>query len=293
MGSAGRGATGAVVVTHRTPVRAARCAASLRAAGADEVVVVDAGSRDDTATRVAAAAPGARVLSLANLGFGRCANAGVAALPPGVDVVVVCNADTAWAPGSVTVLADGLRAAGAVAAGPTVVYPDGRPQASARRLPPPGTAVGHALLGRWWPANPWTRAYRDASADDEPGWLSGCALAVDRPAFVAVGGFDPGYFLYVEDVDLCVRLRAAGGRLVVVPGARVVHEVAASTGRRRARSVRHHARGLDRFAATHVLTGWRALLRPALWLGLAGWAASQLLWERAAARRTGRSTTGE
>jgi GT2 family glycosyltransferase len=123
--------------------------------------------------------------------------------------------------------------------------------------------------------------------------LSGCALALDRAAFEHVGGFDPRYFLYVEDVDLAVRLRAAGGRLVVVPDAVVVHEVAASTGARRGFAVRHHVRSLDRFVAAHVLTGPARVLRPLVRLGLAGWAASQLLWERTHGRRRGRSTTGE
>lgn len=255
--------------------------------------MVDAGSHDDTAALLAELAPDAHVLTLSNLGFGRSANAGVARLSPGVDVAVVANADTVWRPGSVSALAAGLRAADAAAAAPRVVYPDGRRQANARALPDLATAVGHALLGRWRPDNPWTRRYRALDASEEPGWLSGCALAVDRRSFEGVGGFDPGYFLYVEDVDLGVRLRAAGGRLAVVDDAEVVHEVAASTDRRRAAAVVHHVRSLDRFARVHLLRGPRVVLRPVLWLALAGWAASQLVWERTGRRRTGASTTGE
>ena len=286
---------GAVVVSHRTPHRAAECAASLRRNRVEHLVVVDAGSGDDTAAVVGAAVPDATVLEEANLGFGRCANAGVAALDPAVDTVVVCNADTRWVgTDSVRRLVDGMAAAGAVLAGPWVSYPDGRPQASARSLPSPRVAFGHALLGRWWPDNPWTRAYRDGAAGDEgPDWVSGCAFAVDREAFVAVGGFDPGYVLYVEDVDLAVRLRDAGGEVAFVPAAHVVHEVGASTGRRRVAAVAQHARSLDRFVATHLLHGPARLLRPLLRVVLAGWAASQLVWEATLGRRSGRSTTGE
>lgn len=287
--------TGAVVVTHRTPARAARCATSLRAAGAEQVVVVDAGSDDDTVEQLSAA--GWHVLAEENLGFGRCANAGVVALDDDVDVVIVCNADTDWAPGAVTTLAAAVRRPGIAAAGPRVRYPDGRPQASARELPSLPTALGHALLGLWWPGNPWTRRYRQLDVDParprDVDWLSGCALAVDRAAFVAVGGFDPGYFLYAEDVDLCLRLREAGGRLVTVPDAHVAHEVGASTGRHRSRTVREHARSLDRFARRHVLTGPRRPLRPLVRLALAGWAATTLAWDRLIGRRRGRSTTGE
>ncbi len=284
---------GAVVVTHRTPVRAARCAASLREAGADVVVVVDSGSDDDTAARVVAV--DAAVVELPNLGFGRAANAGVAALPADVDGVAICNADTVWAPGSLGPLAAAVRRPGVAAAGPAVTYPDGRPQASARALPDLPTALGHALFGLWWPGNPWTRRYRAVDLGGrarDADWLSGCALAVDRAAFTAVGGFDPAYFLYAEDVDLGVRLRAAGGRLVTVPEAHVVHEVGAST-RQLPRRVRQHARSLDRFAATHVLTGPRAVLRPLVRLGLAVWVAVATAWGRTRGSAPGRSTTGE
>ena len=102
--------TGAVVVSHRTPVRAVACAASLTAAGADVVIVVDAGSADGSVEELKAA--GLEVLSLANLGFGRSANAGVAALPEDVDVAIICNADTTWEGGAVTTLAARARDGG-------------------------------------------------------------------------------------------------------------------------------------------------------------------------------------
>ncbi|MFT5563624.1 MAG: N-acetylglucosaminyl-diphospho-decaprenol L-rhamnosyltransferase [Myxococcota bacterium] len=285
--------TGAVVVSHRTPVRAVACVESLAAAGADVVLVVDAGSGDGSVQHLRTA--GITVLSLANLGFGRAVNAGVAALPEDVDVVVICNADTTWKAGAVTALAARARAGGIGAVGPAVLYPDGRLQASARMLPDLTTAVGHAVLGRWWAANRWTQRYRMADVDPavarDADWLSGCALAVYRPAFVHVGGFDPGYFLYVEDVDLSVRLRAAGWRLVTEPEASVVHEVGASTRYRRAANVVHHVRSIDRYAATHLLQGHARLLRPVLRLALIAWAAAALVWERTLG--LGQSTTGE
>lgn len=288
--------TGAVVVTHRTPVRAGACADALRASGADTVVVVDSGSGDDSVERLRAA--GHVVVALGDVGFGRAANAGVAALPGDVDVVVVANADATFAGEAVTLLADTLRRQpGVVATGPRVTYPDGRGQASARRVPSLPEAVGHGLFGLWWPANPWTRRYRGSDLDPDEArdvdWLSGCALALDRSAFTAVGGFDPGYFLYAEDVDLAVRLRAAGGRLRTEPRAHVVHDVGVSTGRRPVRSLVVHARSLERFAARHVLTGPWVLVRPLLRAALAGWVAASLAWRRAVGARRGRASTGE
>jgi N-acetylglucosaminyl-diphospho-decaprenol L-rhamnosyltransferase len=211
--------------------------------------------------------------------------------------VVVANADVRFPPDALRALAAAVVAApdrGAV--GPRVVYPDGSPQASARRLPTLGTAAGHALFGRVAPANRWTRRYRASDADPgrarEADWLSGCVLALRREAFDQVGGFDPGYFLYVEDVDLGTRLRAAGWRLWHDPAIEVVHRVGASTRRHRIRAVVHHARGLDRYVARHVLRGPLApIARLALRAVLALWVVATLAWERVAPSNV--STTGE
>jgi hypothetical protein len=54
-------------------------------------------------------------------------------------------------------------------------------------------------------------------------WVSGAAIAVERMAFEAVGGFDENLFLYKEDEDLCLRLRAEGGRIVYEPTVAVRH----------------------------------------------------------------------
>jgi N-acetylglucosaminyl-diphospho-decaprenol L-rhamnosyltransferase len=287
-----------VIVTHDTREEALACLASAQRAGARELVLVDSGSADGTAAAVRAALPDVGVLELVNVGFGRAANAGVAATSS--PVVMVANADVRFEPDSLRRLAEELLADGSLGAvGPQVVYPDGSPQASARRLPDLKTAIGHALLSRVLAGNRFTRRYRALDADPalprDVDWLSGCALALRREAFEAVGGFDPGYFLYVEDVDLGVRLQAAGWRLRYTPSARVTHRVGASTGQRRARALIHHARGLDRFHDHHLArTPTARLLRPLVRLGLAGWVVATLVWERVE-RWAGvsRSTTGE
>jgi N-acetylglucosaminyl-diphospho-decaprenol L-rhamnosyltransferase len=284
-----------VLVTHDTREEVLACLAGLAPDAADETLVVDCGSGDGTAMAVRAAAPSVRVLELANAGFARGANAGVRA--SSAPVVVVANADVRIPAGALRGLAAAVAAApdrGAV--GPRVVYPDGSPQASARRLPTLGTAVGHALLGRVVPGNRWTRRYRALDEDPararEADWLSGCVLALRREAFDQVGGFDPGYFLYVEDVDLGTRLRAAGWRLWHVPSIQVVHRVGASTGAHRTRAVVHHALGLDRYAARHLLRGPAApLARAALRVALALWVVATIAWERLAPAHV--STTGE
>lgn len=283
-----------VIVTHETRDEVLGCLATLPAGEADEVVVVDTGSTDGTVEAVLAAYPQAQVLELANAGFGRGANAGIRCTS--APVVVVANADVRFDPGAVRRLAAVLATdpdLGAV--GPQVVYPDGRPQASARRLPDLPTAAGHALLGRLHPHNRWTRRYRVADADRDVArdadWLSGCVLAVRRRAFDGVGGFDPGFHLYVEDVDLGVRLRQVGWRLRYEPAARVEHRVGASTSARRGRSLVAHARAVDRYLTKHHGGPLWRLSRPVVGAGLAVGVTLTWLWERTFG--AGRSTTGE
>jgi N-acetylglucosaminyl-diphospho-decaprenol L-rhamnosyltransferase len=305
-----------VVVTHDTCAELLGCLDSIPPDEADEVVVVDAGSRDGTAValrhRVEVEAR-LRYLPLANAGFGRSANAGIRA--SSAPVVVLANADVRFGPGALTRLAATLDDDASIGAlGPLVRYPEGGIQASARRLPDIRTAVAHALLGRLAPGNAATRRYHatdvtgvadqiDVAGVAEPrvagdagpravDWLSGCALALRREAVESVGGFDPGYFLYVEDLDLAVRLRAAGWRVAIDPRADVVHRVGASTSRVRARALIWHARSLRRYALGRCPRRLRVVVRPVLTLALGAWVAVTYVAERLPASR-GRSTTGE
>ncbi|MFT5223868.1 MAG: N-acetylglucosaminyl-diphospho-decaprenol L-rhamnosyltransferase [Glaciecola sp.] len=288
--------TAVVLVNHDTRAHLLACIETLQAAGADEVVVVDSGSSDGSVAAVRRAHPEITVLELGNVGFGRGANAGAARTD--ADVIVIANADTSFDPGAVRILADALDAAPTVGAvGPRVRYPDGRFQASARAFPSFVDAAGHGIFGLWRPDNRWTRRYRMSDADPaqprDVDWLSGCALALRREAFAEVGGFDPAYFMYVEDVDLGWRLHQAGWGIRYVPEAGVVHEVGASTKARPASMVIAHARSLDRFNTRRNATLAGRMARPFVRLGLAGWVATVLVWSRAVRGRQDRSSTGE
>jgi N-acetylglucosaminyl-diphospho-decaprenol L-rhamnosyltransferase len=270
-----------VVVNHDTREDLRACLATLRDAGADEVVVVDSGSSDGSPEMVAAEYAEVRCVPLPNVGFGKAANAGVALTS--APAVVVANADTRFPAGSVKAMGGYLAAHPDVGAlGPMVRFPDGRLQMSARAFPSLRQAVGHAALGLWWPENPWTRAYRltdwDHASERDVDWVSGCCVAVRRQAFDAVDGFDPAYFMFVEDVDLCYRLAQTGWRVVFAPVAEVVHAVGASVSRRRFRMAVEHARSLDRFFGLRYAGSPKRLLRPFIRLGLAGWLVVALTW---------------
>lgn len=215
------------------------------ATGPVELVIVDNGTDPEVTDRVAARA-GARVVRTGqNLGYGGGANAGAAGA--GQDWLVVANPDVIWHAGSLdTLLAAGRRLPGAGSLGPALLNEDGTVYPSARELPSLTQGAGHAVLGKVWPGNPWTRAYhrRQESVGTEraAGWLSGACLLLRREAFEAVGGFDTSYFMFFEDVDLGERLGHAGWANVYVPQAEVVHVGGVSWKARPSRMISaHHA----------------------------------------------------
>jgi N-acetylglucosaminyl-diphospho-decaprenol L-rhamnosyltransferase len=289
--------TGVVIVTHETRDEVLGALASL-ATHPGPVVVVDSGSSDGTADAVRAAHPDVRVLELSNVGYGRGVNAGAAVLGADIDVVVAANADVRFLPGSVATLVGALDAEPGVAVvGPRVRYPDGGHQASARRSPSFGIAIAHAAIGWLVPENPATRRYHavdltgpGAHEGCDVDWVSGCAFAIRRSDLEAVGGFDPGYRLFVEDVDLCDRLRRRGRRIRFEPASVVEHRVGASTAHRPLRARIAHARGLDRYLSRPE-RGPARHLRALVWPGLAAWVVATSV---ATTLRGGRaSSTGE
>jgi N-acetylglucosaminyl-diphospho-decaprenol L-rhamnosyltransferase len=168
-----------------------------------------------------------------NPGYGAAANSGVAALGSSIHHVVVCNPDIVVRPETLATLLDhAINYPTAGALGPGIVNEDGSLYPSARALPTLGIGIGHALLGIFWPTNPWTRAYRGDYRSETPrvtGWLSGAFLLLNRKAFESVEGFDEGYFMFFEDVDLGWRLSDAGYPNWYVPAASATHIGGTST----------------------------------------------------------------
>jgi len=207
-----------------------------------------------------------------NLGYGHAINTAVASLDSEATWLLIANPDVVWTPGALEALVKrGESRADIAAVGPRVVNEDGTTYPSARAVPSFGTGVGHALLFRIWPSNPWSRRYLQAGVDDvarEAGWLSGSCLLVRRSAFEHVGGFDEGFFMYFEDVDLGRRFKLAGMMSVYEPAAQVIHAGAHSTSRDSAQMILEHHRSAWRFVQKRYPGIWLAPLRLLLRLGL-------------------------
>lgn len=168
-----------------------------------------------------------------NPGYGAGMNAGVAALSEEFETYFFCNPDVSFLSPAVDELASTLLSdSGAGSVGPRLLNDDGSVYASARNIPSFGTGVGHALLGKLWPSNPWTRAYQNASHYDQrrpAGSLSGAAVMVKRDVFEQIGGWDEGYFMHFEDIDLGYRIGLAGYQNIFNPAVSVHHSGAHST----------------------------------------------------------------
>jgi N-acetylglucosaminyl-diphospho-decaprenol L-rhamnosyltransferase len=239
-----------------------------------QTVVVDNLSEQSAEIERVARSEGAQVIRLDdNVGYGLAVNAGVAALSPDIQFVMISNPDVRLEPGTISTLVEQLRAHPRTAAiGPKILNEDGSIYPSARRVPSLREGVGHALFARIWPGNPWSRRYReDAAPSDEPrdvGWLSGACLMVRRSAFDEIHGFDGDYFMYFEDVDLGYRFGRAGWTNRYEPSASVTHVGGTSTSSDAARMLRVHHRSAERFLSLKYRGWYLAPLRWCLHLGL-------------------------
>jgi GT2 family glycosyltransferase len=166
------------------------------------------------------------VLSERNGGFGYGCNRG--AEGGSNPYILFVNPDARITPAGVRRLVALLDAAPEVAiAGPKLLEADGAEVPSMRRFQRAGSSWAQALFlhrvvrAAW--ANEIVRDPSAYAAAAAPEWLSGACMLVRREVFEALGGFDEGFFLYCEDMDLCTRARAAGHEVRFTPEVTVHH----------------------------------------------------------------------
>lgn len=132
-----------------------------------------------------------------------------------------------------------------VLVGPAVVNPLGEVEDNARHFP-----TLWMLLLKALGATDGRHAYCLGDPPQSPDWLAGMFLLVRSDVFREVGGFDAGFYLYYEDVDLGVRLRKAEYELLLCPTAYVVHD-ARRTSRRDPRFLSWHLASMGRYLRKH------------------------------------------
>jgi len=235
----------AIVVAYNSARDLPESLGSLTALPLHQIVVVDNSSTDESGEIARRYTPD--VMSLPNPGFGAAINT-AAGTAPDTDAYFLLNPDCRISGDSYAALTQALRddpRLGMV--GPAMRYPDGRYGISAG--PEPSMAkewlaalrIDHLvprrlknLLARSTLVRRRLRMVEYLAVGPSPqtrtvAWVSGFCMLVRTEAFRSVDGFDPGFFLYFEDVDICRRLRDAGWDVASVGTSVAEHKESTST----------------------------------------------------------------
>jgi N-acetylglucosaminyl-diphospho-decaprenol L-rhamnosyltransferase len=258
-----------VVVSYQSIGTIDECLVRLRrAAGVSQIRIVDNGSSDGTLLAIqrhASLDPRLHFIGNPdNPGFSRACNQG--ADDSDAEWLAFVNPDCMVEPDSLArLLAHAQACEGAVLLGADLVDEDGLRDAAARRRDPAFAAMLR------------DRSARELGLRPQPGQplqevdaVSGALMLLPRPLFARIGGFDTGYRLHAEDLDLCRRVREAGARVLVANDVRVLHLRGVSSRSRPLFVEWHKHRGLWRyfrkFEAGRVGRVARVAVWAAIWL---------------------------
>lgn len=265
-----------IIVNWNTRDLLERLLTSIECSGLAEgvtCIVSDNDSSDGSVEMAGMRFPWARVMdNKINLGYGAAANSAIEASTG--EFILLLNSDTEIFEDTIERLVsfmDQHSQAGAV--GPRLVNPDGSLQYSCRRFPDIWMGTLHALLGLVWKSNPYTRKYKMQDWDHQTikvvDWISGAAMFLRRRAVEEIGLFDERYFMYVEDVDLCWRLRKAVWQVFYYPNSSVLHHIGKSSEKKTSRMIFEHHRSVFRFYRSRLDKAYMKILIPFLAAGLA------------------------
>jgi GT2 family glycosyltransferase len=238
-----------------------------------EVIVVDNGSTDGTADYVRRRFPHIQVLELAeNVGFARGNNRGIQAATG--RYLLLMNADAWPVDGAVdALLACAERSPRAAVVAPRLLNPDGSLQRSVRAFPTLWRLATEyfflrKLASRSRLLNSFYAGGFEHDRERQVDWVKGAVLLVRRQAIEEVGAFDPAFFIFSDEVDLCYRLRQAGWATRFDPSAIFWHVGGVSTAPQWSRLQCELLRGHLRFFAKHRSVGYADRARRLLLVAL-------------------------
>lgn len=282
MGDCVQGLTSLIVVAADSgPLLAKSVGSALASDVPVEVVLVDNASTDGEVERVIALyGDDARLHLLRNaenLGFGPACNRG-AGIATG-DVLVFLNPDCELSRGSVRGMREALDADGRIGLlGVMVCDPGGLPARGNRRRDPDlrrllMAVTGLARFESRWPSLAGVEmpaAVDDGRRVETLEAVSGACMAMPRTIFEMLEGFDEGYFLHFEDLDLCRRTRDAGRTVAIAHAVRVTHAQGSSSRARPLFVLRHKHRSMWRYFTKFDPAARNPLLRAILRIAIQG-----------------------
>jgi GT2 family glycosyltransferase len=239
-----------------------------------QVIVVDNGSTDDSASRLRRQFPALELIETGkNLGFAGGCNVGIRrALDQGADFIWLLNNDTTVDPGALQALVDNARENPRIGAVGSAIYFMDQPQ----RIQAWGGGYINLWLGR-------SGHFLKRISDRQIQFLTGASLLLSRPALQAVGMLDEGFFMYWEDADFCFRLRRAGWQLAVAGRSIVWHKGSAIVGKGSVSSYQYFNASAARFFRKHapvpVFSFWVGFtLRLAKRILMGDWERTRAVW---------------
>jgi GT2 family glycosyltransferase/glycosyltransferase involved in cell wall biosynthesis len=233
----------AVVLNFRTADDTLLAVKSLRAARRplDDIIVVDNDRSDALRDALQSTSPSIRyVATTSNLGFSGGMNAGIReALMRGADRVLLVNSDVIVPPDCCDQLERCLDATPGAAIAAPVIRSRSEPDVVASR----GISYSESTGRMRQLTIPRSGAANGAEGDCIVDAVSGCVMLVDRAVFDRIGLFDTDYFFSFEDLDFCLKARAAGFATVLAERAVAYHEGSRSIGSKSPRRLYFAARG--------------------------------------------------
>ncbi|MGA9762579.1 MAG: glycosyltransferase family 2 protein [Gaiellaceae bacterium] len=265
-----------VIVSYRCEGLLRDCLDSLRAfppAGGARIWVVDNASADGTVEMVSEEFPEVELIaSEENLGFSKANN--LAILRGSAPYVLALNPDTRMTEGALDHMLELMEQKPEVGmSGCRLELPDGTFDHAARRsFPTPLGALAHfSGAGRLKRAPARLAQYRAPGVASGPvDAVNGAFMLMRRSVLEEVGLFDEGYWMYMEDLDLCYRFAQAGWITWYEPAVKVIHVKAGTSGRNRKPRVNYAFHyGMFRFYREHYAKSHNFLLNGAVYGGIA------------------------
>ena len=232
-----------------------------------DILIIDNASKDASVEYIRTHYPNLTVIkNKNNLGFASAVNMGIKTIKR--DYILLLNPDSEILPQSIDKMVGFMeRTPDCGVLGGWVIYPDGRRQESCRRFPTFWRIVfgrRSSVFYRLFPNNRFSREYlltdEDLTKTKEVDFVAGSFMMLRKKALDEVGLFDEDFFLYVEDADLCLRMKKHGWKVFFYPEARCLHYHGETIRQDNIRPEIYHAKSMYNFFKKHYHLNWLALL---------------------------------
>ena len=218
----------------------------------EEIIVVDSASPDKTGEKLKKEFPAINYLSMSeNRGYGTAANVGAARARG--EWLLILNGDLEIHPAQINRLKELAEANGADLLAPLQETPEGEPIPTVRNFPTPTSILfaRRSPLGKLVGSKGGYLRSLPEKTQRVEGAVGGACFLVKKKKFQEIGGFDPNFFLFVEDIDLCKRLSKVGDKIFFTPEVKVRHFWSFSTGQNFRKTLRHQQESLLYYFKKH------------------------------------------